>query len=273
MVDATAEWTIRAALPADEVALQPLLAPPGQAHTLVPGADDEDLLVAVRTAGGAVAPAGTAPVLGCVRVRRGVGLHRPRYWYHVGWAVHAAPALDLYHRQRTLLLGNDLTGAWEIAELACHAAVLDPAGQAALLRQLLAAALQRIAGRRAAAPVAASDAGDGARVICELPGVRDAAGRSPFWDSLGHRFYDGDPRVAAERFGPAWKTHVAALLPREPLLVSFLSVPAQQALGRAAASAAIQAEVLHAAGLRAGQHVTIDDAGPVFEGDLDLVRA
>ena len=269
MTDTTTGCTIRAALPADEAALRPLLPPPGQARSLVPTAADEDLLVAVRTAEEAASSAGAATVLGCVRVRRGVGLERPRYWYHVGCAVHAAPALDLYHRQRTLLLGNDLTGAWEIADLACHAVALDRVGQVALLRQLLAAALRRIADRRAAAPVAASDAGDDARVICELPGVRDAAGRSAFWDSLGHHFYEGDPWLAAERFGPAWKTHVAALLPREPLLVSFLSVPAQQALGRAAASAAIQAEVLHAAGLRAGQHVTIDDAGPVFEGDLD----
>lgn len=273
MVDTSTGWTIRAALPADETALRSLLAPPGQARALVGGARDANLLVAVRNAAAGAVHADAATLLGCVRVRRGVGSDRPRYWYHVGCAVHAAPALDLYHRQRTLLLGNDLTGAWEIADLACDTAALDQAGQEALLRQLLAAALRLIADRRAAAPVATSDAGEDARVICELPGLQDATGRSPFWDSLGRHFYDGDPRLAAERFGPEWKTHVAALLPREPLLVSFLSVPAQQALGRAAASAAIQAGVLHAAGLRAGRHVTIDDAGPVFEGDLDLVRA
>jgi arginine N-succinyltransferase len=272
MVDMSNGWTIRAALPADEAALRSLLAQPGQERALVPSADGEQLLVAVSVAHGA-ASAAAVMMLGCVRVRRGVGLDRPRYWYHVGCAVHAAPALDLYHRQRTLLLGNDLTGAWEIADLACDTAALDHAGQAALLRQLLAAALRLIADRRAAAPVATNDAGEDARVICELPGLQDDAGRSPFWDSLGRHFYDGDPRLAAERCGPQWKTHVAALLPREPLLVSFLSVPAQQALGRAAARAAIQAGVLHAAGLRAGQHVTIDDAGPVFEGEIDLVRA
>jgi hypothetical protein len=35
----------------------------------------------------------------------------------------------------------------------------------------------------------------------------------------------------------------------------------------------VAARVLHEAGLRAGRHVTLDDAGPVYEGDLDLLGA
>jgi arginine N-succinyltransferase len=201
-------------------------------------------------------------------VRRAIGLDRPRFWYHVGCAVHAAPELELFHRQRTLLLGNDLTGAWEIADLACDNATLGDEAQVVLLRRLLRAALSLIVRHRAAAPTSTPE---DATVICELPGRRDPSGQSPFWQSLGRHFYEGDPLLAAERFGPAWKTHVAALLPHEPLLVSFLTLEAQAALGVPGRGAEAAARVLHEAGLRPGRHVTLDEAGPVYEGDLDLI--
>lgn len=258
------EWMVRAGCAGDLVALASLLPAPGQGASLLPAGDRERLYVAVRPD----AAAGDA-VAGCVRVRPAVGLERPRYWFHVGRAVHAAPELGLFHQQRTLALGNDLTGAWEIADLACDRTVLTEAERGSVLRRLLHAALQEI--RRQRAEDAARGASEGATVICELPGARDAAGQSPFWQSLGRHFYDGDPQLAAERHGPAWKTFVAALLPREPLLASFLSMDAQRALGTPDASVELQARLLHAAGFRAGRHVTVDDAGPVFEGEIDLL--
>lgn len=266
MSDAVRDWPIRPAAAGDVGGLIPLLPAPGHGVSLLPpgsgNSGREWLLVAVRGPGEAVA--------GCVRVRRAIGLDRPRFWYHVGCAVHAAPELELFHRQRTLLLGNDLTGAWEIADLLCDAAGLGTEAQVVLLRRLLRAGLALIVRQRATSSSATS--GD-PTVICELPGLRDASGQSPFWQSLGRHFYDGDPLLAAERFGPAWKTHVAALLPHEPLLVSFLTDEAQAALGVPGRGAEVAARVLHEAGLRAGRHVTLDDAGPVYEGDLDLLGA
>jgi arginine N-succinyltransferase len=264
MSDTLRDWPIRPAVPGDFGGLIPLLPAPGQGVPLLPPAAGDGgrewLLVAVRGPGEAVA--------GCVRVRRAIGLDRPRFWYHVGCAVHAAPGLERFHRQRTLLLGNDLTGAWEIADLACDTATIGLEAQGVLLRRLLRAALALIARQRAmASPAVAGDP----TVICELPGLRDASGRSPFWQSLGRHFYDGDTLLAAERFGPAWKTHVAALLPAEPLLVSFLTLEAQAALSVPGHGAEPAARVLYEAGLRAGRHVTLDDAGPVYEGDLDLL--
>jgi arginine N-succinyltransferase len=255
------ELRIRAAAQRDLGALAGLLPAPGQGGSLLSAADSEFLLVAER-----VMPAAAAgPLAGCVRVRRGIGLDAPRYWYHVGCTVHAAPELQLFHRQRTLLLCNDLTGAWEIADLACDGASAGSEDQGEVLRQLLRAALLSIERER----IDRAGAEDTKLVIAELPGQQDVAGRSPFWQSLGRHFYDGDPLLAAERFGPAWRTHVASLLPREPLLASFLSEAAQAAIATPARGAALQAQALREAGLRPGRCVTIDDAGPVYEGDLD----
>lgn len=264
------DWIVRVATVEDLGGLLPLLPPAGRGVPVLPSGAGEWLYAAIR--------AGGAAVDGCVRVRRGIGLEQPRYWYHVGCAVQAAPELGLYHRQRTLLLGNDLTGAWEIADLACDRASLDEPAQARLLGRLVAAALECIALRRDAAAGAPQEAvgtralacGIAAheRVVCEIPGLRDAEGTSPFWRSLGRHFYDGDVLLAAERHGPMWRTHAAALLPREPLLESFLTPEAQAAIGAPGDGSGAVVRALEAAGLRAGRYVTIDDAGPVFEAEL-----
>ena len=199
----------------------------------------------------------------CVRLRPVIGRDRLRHWYHVGCVVHAAPSLNLFHQQNTLLLGNDHTGAAELADLAWDPD-LDLPEQSATLQQLLRAALLLLARDRAQL---------GAQLIVELPGLRDEAGRSPFWEGLGRHFYAGEPQEALHRFGPAWRSHVAALLPRQPVYVSFLPAAAQSAIAQAPLACHPLLGVLAAEGLRYGHHITIDEGGPVFEARLDTLPA
>jgi arginine N-succinyltransferase len=225
-------------------------------HYVDPPAAKETRLVAEVRA----STSNPAALVGCVRVNTAIGLVLPRYWYHLGVVVHAAQALGLLHRERTLLLCNDYTGASEIACLA---------GRPDAFALLLRAALLVLARSHVA-----SGARDAGMVIAELPGLRDTEGASPFWQGFGRYFYSGDPHEAASKFGAAWRTYVAALLPRDPLIASFLSPSAQAALGQVPESAAAQASALHAAGLRAGRYVTIDEGGAVFEAGLsDLLSA
>lgn len=111
-----------------------------------------------------------------------IGLQQPRHWYHVGRIVHAAAELSLFRPQRTLLLGNDLTGANELVGLV----------EAADTEALAAARAVRQA--QAGLP-------SGERLIVELPGVRDADGRSPFWLGLGRHFCPTSPEEAERRHG------------------------------------------------------------------------
>jgi arginine N-succinyltransferase len=193
-----------------------------------------------------------------------IGLDVPRYWYRLGCMVLAAPELRLFHRQRTLLLGNDHTGAAELRAIDVDAR-LDAGERVAAIRRLVRAALLRlrITGQGAGAPEPV--------LIVELPGWRAHDGRSPFWGALGAHFYEGDPAAAAERLGPDWRSHVAALLPREPLLVSFLAQAAQDVLGRPVPAVQATADALRAEGLRDGRYVTIDDGGPIYESPLDVL--
>lgn len=192
--------------------------------------------------------------LGQLRLRGPVGLEVPRWWYHVGCAVHAAPELRLFHRQPTLLLGNDLTGSSEI----CDIELRTDADPRAVLDALLCAAIDA---------VRAAPATYGTHLIAELPGVRDSSGHSPFWQGLGRHFHSiGDIDAEAARFGAEdWRRHVAALLPRQLIYTSFLPRDAQTAIGGVRSDQAALHAALLAAGLRFAGHVRIDDGGAVME--------
>lgn len=241
-------WTVRPVQAADLSALRPWL--PAQADTMLPRPDAAG---AWLLAEGAQGPAA------CLRVRGPIGLQRPRHWYHVGCVVHAAPELSLFHRQHTLLLGNDHTGASELSERA-HAPGLDASAQASAWRALLDAAREHLQATRAL---------QGGRVIAELPGLRDAQGRSPFWQGLGRHFHAGDPDAVLQRLGPDGRAQLAALMPRQLVYASFLSPAAQAAMAQAAPSARLWMDTLADAGFRYSHHIDIVDGGPVFETHLD----
>ena len=199
-------------------------------------------------------------LLGALRLRQAIGMDLPRVWYHVGCTVHAAPELGLFHRQRTLMLGHDHTGASELADIAWARDDVALSDQAATLHLLVQAALLLLASRRRQ---------HADRLIAELPGPRDSAGASPFWHGLGRHFFGGDPLAAAATHGPAWRTYVAALLPRQPVYTSFLPAAAEAAIAHSQPSAVLLREVLEEAGLRYSHHVNVEDAGPVLEATTD----
>lgn len=244
----------RSAGSGDLPAIQALLGRSLQLPTLA----QEQLLVAQAEP----AEGGAPRVLAMLRLHPSIGMTQPRCWYHVGCTVHAAPELGLFHRQRTLLLGHDHTGASELCDIAWHADDVPLDTQAAALRLLVASACLLVARDRA---------GYAQRLIVELPGLRDAAGQSPFWQGLGRHFYSGDPAAAALKHGPAWRGHVAALLPRQPLYAAFLPAAAQAVIGQVHPQSLVLREVLEAAGLRYGHHVNVEDAGPVLDSDTDAM--
>lgn len=246
---------VRQARQADLPLLHSWLAPGAATDLPARGSRRETWLVATQ--------AGSARPLACLRLRRAIGLDLPRHWYHVGCVVHAAPELGLFHRLQTLQLGNDLSGASELADIAWQPD-LDAAAQAQVLAPLLAAALDRL---RRAPPLA----GTTDLLLAELPGVRDAQGHSPFWHGLARPFYGGDPQQAAQRFGPAWRSHAAVLMPRQPVYSAFLPPDAQAAIGQAHPGSAVLAGLLRRAGLRPSGHVTIDQGAPVLVAPLDAV--
>jgi arginine N-succinyltransferase len=249
-------FTVREALAADlphvatwlaAQALQP-------AAPTLPQAPHEHLLVALD---------GTGTPRAALRLLPRIGLVLPRPSYRMGLVVHAAAELGLFHQQATLLLGHDLTGSAELAEPA-HDGTLDAAGLAATWQVLIDAALARIASARDAF---------GPRLVAELPGITDDTGRSPFWHGLGRHFYSGEPAAAQAEHGRAWISHVALLMPRQPLLAAFLPADAQAAIGQPGAAFQVLHGVLRSRGLRWQQQLRIDDGGPVLEAAVEELLA
>ena len=212
--------------------------------------------------------------LATLRLRPAIGLDADRAWYHLGCVVHASAVLGLFNRQPRLLLGNDLCGAAELADIAWDRGASPLAVQAAL-GVLVLAALNALALAVPAGQADAVGAGWAAshrrRVLVELPGLPPPGPGAdpPFWAGLGRAFCRTPPRAAAARLGPAWHGPVAALLPRQPVYLSFLSAEAQAAAGQADPAAAPLLNALQAAGFRAGEHITVHDGGPVWERELN----
>ncbi|HEY9104379.1 arginine N-succinyltransferase [Chitinimonas sp.] len=201
-------------------------------------------------------------LLGCLRLTVRAGLDAPRYAYHVGTVVHAASELGLFQRQHTLLLGNDLTGCAELGEVAWDNKTLTPAEQAQLLRHMLGVALQELA---------LQCANSGERLFVELAGLRDPAGQAVFWQGMGKPFCRYETRAAQARFGADWQRHVAALLPKHAIYASFLPHAVQRSIGQAAPQLHLWQAALVEAGFAYGQHVRIDDGGPIYEAEIDLL--
>jgi len=228
--------------------------------------------VAAPPAAAARAQARGPALLGAVHLLPALGSSRARCHFHIGRVVHSAPELGLHQVQTTLQLGHDATGEAEISALYLEAglaaaerdAVADALVEAALalLRQTLAAADPARAGDRAR------------RVIVELPGWRDAQGRSPFFEGLVRPFLP--PRAAAalgaatawRRHGPALDTHLGAMLPRQLIHAAFLPPATQAALGRCASTHLPWQAALQRAGFEDWQHCRIEDGGPVLARGL-----
>ncbi|MBL8329734.1 MAG: arginine N-succinyltransferase [Rubrivivax sp.] len=190
-------------------------------------------------------------------LERQIGLRVPHAWYRLGWAVHAAPELQLFRRQRTLMLGHDLTGSDALSRPAI-APGLDDAQAESLWRALADAVL------RARAP----DIGAGLpALIAELPGPRTPQGESAFWQGLGWHFHRRDLATARRSHGPHFDSHVAALLPRQLLYAAFLPAAAQAAMGGCSPSARPLQAALASLGFRWREHVAVSDGGAVMECD------
>jgi arginine/ornithine N-succinyltransferase beta subunit len=187
-------------------------------------------------------------LLAAVHANPCAGLVRPRFSFHIGRVVHAAPELGLYQVQTTLQLGHDATGEAELSGLSAFEGAT-PEAMDLLLEAALASLVE-------AAPKA--------WVLVELPGWRDAQGRSPFWDFFVCRFLPEGLGQDDGRFGPAYTSHLGALLPRQPIHAAFLPEVTQQALGALHAPWQAWGQALDRAGFCDWRHCRIDDGGPIW---------
>ncbi|MCT4717304.1 arginine N-succinyltransferase [Enterobacteriaceae bacterium H18W14] len=199
-------------------------------------------------------------VVGICAIEVAVGLNDPWYNYRFGTLVHASKELNIYNALPTLFLSNDHTGSSELCTLFLDADWRKE-GNGYLLSKsrfmFMAAFRERF----------------NEKVVAEMRGVIDEHGHSPFWESLGNRFFSMEFSRADYLCGTGQKAFIAELMPKHPIYTDFLSPEAQAVIGQVHPQTAPARAVLEAEGFRYRNYVDIFDGGPTLECDIDRVRA
>ena len=201
----------------------------------------------------------TRRVVGICAIEVAVGLQEPWYNFRVGTQVHASRELNVYKKLPTLSLSNDHTGSSELCTL-----FLDPDYRSGKNGYLLAKSRFLF--------MAAFRHRFMQRVVAEMRGISDENGHSPFWESVGSRFFSIPFTAADYLSGTGKKTFIAELMPRHPLYIDYLSPEAQAAIGQTHPQTTPARAMLEAEGFRFQHYVDIFDGGPTLECDIDRVR-
>lgn len=202
----------------------------------------------------------THQVVGICAIEVAVGLQEPWYNFHVGTQVHASKELNVYNILPTLSLSNDHTGCSELCTL-----FLDPDSRNGKNGYLLSKSRFLF--------MAAFRHRFMQKVVAEMRGWIDEKGCSPFWESVGSRFFSMSFSAADYLCGTGQKSFIAELMPKHPLYIAYLSAEAQQVIGKTHPQTAPARAVLEAEGFRYLNYVDIFDGGPTLECDIDHVRA
>ena len=95
--------------------------------------------------------------------------------------------------------------------------------------------------------------------------MSDENGISPFWESLGKKFFQMDFSVADYQVGLGNKEMVAELMPKYPIYLFSLSPEARAAIAHTHENTRPALEMLKKEGFHFNGYVDIFDGGPVME--------
>jgi arginine N-succinyltransferase len=198
-------------------------------------------------------------LLGVAAVYPSVGHPYGFFSYKVSTLVRRSRKLGVQARIELLTLSNDYTGATEVGSLAVLPALRGTGAGRFLARSrymLIGAFPDRFA----------------PRVMAELRGWQDEAGRSPFWDAVGARFFDMEFDAADRLSAVDGAEFIADLMPTHPVYTALLSPEARQSIGRPHRASAPAMAMLLAEHFRYEGNVDVFDAGPQVHAERDGIR-
>ncbi len=199
-------------------------------------------------------------IAGSGAVYAGIGVERPFYSYKLSTITSSSEKLDLTVHTRILNLVNDFTGATEIGSLFVRPEYRRDGIGKFLSRSrflMLADFSERF----------------DERVFAEIRGWLDDDTHSPFWDSLGHKFFGLSFQKADFISAVDGFQFISDLMPKYPVYVDILSQEAQNTIGRPHDDAAGAMKILNGEGFRYTGYVDIFDAGPTLSTQLDQIKS
>ena len=240
-------------LPADRQALLDRLERSQQAFATLDDASGEEIyhFVLEDTAAGRV--------VGTSGIAASAGFADRFYCYRNEMVVHHSAALNAGNRIHTLHLCHDLTGHTLLTSFWIDPAYADTAAPQLLSRARLLF-IAEFAERF-------SD-----RIAAESPGLADEAGRCPFWDAVGRRFFDMDYPQIERLTGGRSKAFIAELMPHSPIYVPLLPDEAQWAIGQMHPVAELPFSILLDEGFDTETYVDIFDGGPTVDARVAMLK-
>ena len=202
----------------------------------------------------------TRQVVGVCAIKSAVGLDEPFYNYRIGTLVQSSNELKVLTRLETLYLSNDLTGCAEVCSLFLH-----PNYRYGNNGKLLSKSRFMFIAQH---PHLFSQ-----KLIAEMRGYLDEAGRSPFWECVGAHFFKVDLEHADSLTGLGKKAFIAELMPRYPLYVPCLPKEARDVIGAVQNETAPARRLLEQEGMYYEGYVDVFDAGPVLQARISELRA
>jgi arginine N-succinyltransferase len=201
----------------------------------------------------------TGEVIGTSGIVSKVGGFEPFYGYRIESHLHASPQLKVRKQIASLHLTEQHDGPCEIGSL-----FLSPDHRGGGAGRLLS--LCRF--------LFIADHPDyfDPMVIAEMRGVIDETGRSPFWDAIGHHFFDID-FPTADYLSVVNKKFIADLMPDHPIYIPLLPYSAQAVIGKVQPDTEPALAMLEDEGFVRSGVIDIFDAGPVVQCRLDRIRS
>lgn len=189
-----------------------------------------------------------------------VGGDWPFYSYRIGRIRQASQALSKTVDNTILTPVNDYDGSAEVGGL-----FVKPG--------LRGVASGRLMARSRYLFMAAHRDWFGDRVVSELRGFQDEAGRSPFWEAVGQRFYGLEFSEADRISVGAGKQVIADLGPKYPIYLNLLPPEAAETVGKCHPDGRRAEALLIEEGFRFEGCIDIFDAGPTMVADIDSLKA
>jgi arginine N-succinyltransferase len=243
-------------LPADRALLLEKLERSAQAAASADSSSGEEIYLFVVED---LAAPGGPRVVGSSGIAASAGFADRFYSYRNEMIVHASAALGVSNRTHTLHLCHDLTGYTLLTSF-----YIEPAYANTLAPQLLSRArllfIAEFADRF-------SD-----RIAAESPGLSDDAGRCPFWDAVGRRFFAMDYPQIERLTGGRSKAFIAELMPHSPIYVPLLPEAAQWAIGQLHPVGELPFSILLDEGFDTETYVDIFDGGPTVDARVALLK-
>lgn len=196
---------------------------------------------------------------GVSAIQARVGLDEVWYNYRVSNCVHASSELGIHQQTSTLYLTNDMTDCSEICTL-----FLSPSARQGGNGHLLSKARMMFMADHLEL--------FSEKLFAEMRGVSDEQGVSPFWESLGRKFFSLDFPQADFLTGAGSKAFIAELMPKYPIYLPFLSEEARASLAQVHAHTRPALALLSDEGFRYNGLVDIFDGGPVVEVFVSDIR-